>query len=614
MGTFTPSNETSNSISLSWDYRSDIVPGMVQTVTIVQTAPNGATTTHNQTPPAAMGGPDPFSSLLPNTMYSYQLTISYMDENGFPQEAMGQTSAWTLASAPPPPPPPPPPKHATPPTNVQATAASYDTARISWGAASDFTGYNVTRVTGATSATSQIASNLSGTTTDDTISPPPPADAMFSYVVEAYNPPPGTSASATSNFITMPLQVLAIVPSSNSVVGGQPFTFAISLSGATPSPGTVVDVAASAQSLVIVHNTVPAPTGVSQLQGLVASTVAVAQSTPVTLTASLNGATVETTVKLTPLAPEAVSFTMDPIVGGASTTGYVTMNAPAPNYISIPLSSSSSSATLVGVPASGVPVQISQTQSETFSITTQPVASPTSVTITATYNGFIAYSSLGLLPLQLAGFTLSLNNVLGGKDVTGTVTLSGVAPHTAAIALGMVPLAIADLVGPAPTVAAGQTSANFTLVGVPIGGGGVPRTVTITAAYGGVSQTQTLTVKTALPTPITLASLSLYPTTIPGGGSVDGTVTLDSPAPSGGLEVGLSATIGGGPVGIVGQPHQPPATSDLASTPASVTVPKGRTSATFTVRTKSIENYSSPQYVTVQASATTVHYALLTLT
>jgi hypothetical protein len=598
MGSFTAYGETSSSVSLEWDYAADIGTGVVQSVTIVE-----GTRTHDEQVVAA--GNDVFGSLSANTSYSFALTIIYVDENQDQQSLTAQISAQTLAS-----PTPPPTKHATAPTNVQATAESYHTARIGWGAASDFTSYNVTRMAAGTNAMALIASNLSATTASDTISPTPPAGAMFSYSVEAYNPPPGTSASANSNSIAMPLQVLAIVPSSNSVVGGQPFTFSISLSGATPAPGAMVDLEASKPAQVMVQNTYPAPAGVSQLQGLAANTVAVAQSTPVTLTASLNGATVETTVTVTPLAPATVSIAVDPIIGGASTTGYVTMNAPAPSNISIPLSSS---AALVGVPAS-VPVQINQMQSETFSITTQPVASPTSVTITATYNGFTADSSLGLLPLQLAGFTLSSNNVLGGKDVTGTVTLSGAAPHTAAIALGMVPLAIADLVGPAPTVAAGQMSANFTLVGVPIGGGGAPRTVTITAAYGGVSQTQTLTVKTALPTPIAVASLSLYPTTIPGGGSVDGTVTLDSPAPSGGLEVGLSATVGGGLAGVVGQPHQPPATSDLASTPASVTVPKGRTSATFTVRTKSIQNFSSPQYVTIQASATTVHYALLTLT
>ena len=68
---------------------------------------------------------------------------------------------------------------------------------------------------------------------------------------------------------------------------------------------------------------------------------------------------------------------------------------------------------------------------------------------------------------------------------------------------------------------------------------------------------------------LTLASLTLNPTTVQDGGTSQGTVTLSAAAPSGGVVVGLSSN------------------SSFALVPANVTVPAGATSATFTVRTKS---------------------------
>lgn len=62
----------------------------------------------------------------------------------------------------------------------------------------------------------------------------------------------------------------------------------------------------------------------------------------------------------------------------------------------------------------------------------------------------------------------------------------------------------------------------------------------------------------------TITNLTLNPTTITGGNTSTGTVTLSSPAGSGGASVGLSSSNTG-----------------AATVPASVTVPQGQTSATF---------------------------------
>src|SRR5467141_383505 len=67
-----------------------------------------------------------------------------------------------------------------------------------------------------------------------------------------------------------------------------------------------------------------------------------------------------------------------------------------------------------------------------------------------------------------------------------------------------------------------------------------------------------------------LSSLSLNPTSVTGGNSSTGTVTLSGAAPAGGAQVGLSSNNG------------------AASVPSSVAVPAGATSATFTVSTSPV--------------------------
>src|SRR5712692_870155 len=81
------------------------------------------------------------------------------------------------------------------------------------------------------------------------------------------------------------------------------------------------------------------------------------------------------------------------------------------------------------------------------------------------------------------------------------------------------------------------------------------------------------------PGSLTLSSVGLNPTSVTGGSSSTGTVTLDGPAPSYGAVVSLSSSASAGTV------------------PASVTVASGATSATFTVSTSAV-TASTPVTVT----------------
>jgi hypothetical protein len=74
------------------------------------------------------------------------------------------------------------------------------------------------------------------------------------------------------------------------------------------------------------------------------------------------------------------------------------------------------------------------------------------------------------------------------------------------------------------------------------------------------------------PTPsATLAAISLNPTSVAGGGTVQGTATLTENAPSGGAVVSLSS-----------------GNTTVATVPASVNVPSGARAATFTVSTSPV--------------------------
>jgi hypothetical protein len=168
--------------------------------------------------------------------------------------------------------------------------------------------------------------------------------------------------------------------------------------------------------------------------------------------------------------------------------------------------------------------------------------------------------------LSLSSLTLSPTTAIGGaQSSTGTVTLSGPAPSRGALVTLSSSNTAAARVPSSVTVAAGATSATFTVSSSAVT---ASTAVTISAAYGVVTRTASITVAPAPPPPATLSSLTLNPTSVIGGLQTStGIVALSAPAPAGGATVMLSSSNG------------------AARVPSSVFVPAGATSATFTVNT-----------------------------
>ncbi|MGA8890149.1 MAG: hypothetical protein WB493_01180, partial [Anaeromyxobacteraceae bacterium] len=167
--------------------------------------------------------------------------------------------------------------------------------------------------------------------------------------------------------------------------------------------------------------------------------------------------------------------------------------------------------------------------------------------------------------------------VQGGAPSTGTVTLTAAAPSGGAAVTLSSTLAAAS-VPASVTVAAGASSATFSVATTAVASAA---SATVTASYGGATRTATLALTPPPPPPVTLASLTVDPPEVQGGGMATGTAMLSGPAPAGGVQVALSSS------------------SAAATVPLAVAVTAGSTTATFTVTT-SVVTTSTP--VTLTAS------------
>ena len=312
--------------------------------------------------------------------------------------------------------------------------------------------------------------------------------------------------------------------------------------------------------------TVTIPAGVSGT-GFSIQTSPVSTTTVANVTASAAGVTQTWKVTITP-GPAPTSLLVRPMSTTTNGSQGVVTAAEGAGHDEI-MQVESSEPALAAVPdtvtvfaGSGVGF---------FDIATTAVSAPTAVTISVTGGGTTLSKILTLYPSlpPLTSMTVSPSSVAGGASATGTVRLGGPAPpNGVAINLASnqplsasVPLSV--------TVPGGATSATFAITTFP-GGTTTPQ---LSAAMNGTFVFGAITVTEGAPPPppsASLSTVSVSPSSVTGGSSSTGTVTLSGAAPSGGAVVSLSDN------------------SASTSVPASVTVPAGSSSATFTVTTSSV--------------------------
>jgi thermitase len=175
------------------------------------------------------------------------------------------------------------------------------------------------------------------------------------------------------------------------------------------------------------------------------------------------------------------------------------------------------------------------------------------------YKALLAAGAAAVTPTPVS-LTFDWNPIRGGNIVTGRITLSDPAPVGGTI----VTLATSNTeyatVPSSVTVPAGSSTATFAIATQPVN---AVVNVDITATSGGRSTTARLQVWPAAP-----EELTLNPNPIRGGNLATATVVLNGRATTGGLVLSLSSS-----------------DTSLATVPATVTVPGGACSVTFTVTT-----------------------------
>jgi hypothetical protein len=196
--------------------------------------------------------------------------------------------------------------------------------------------------------------------------------------------------------------------------------------------------------------------------------------------------------------------------------------------------------------------------------------------------GTVDLQSVHLSPVSITeGSITTLNTVvLSAPAPTGGVTVSLSSSNMAAAS---VPASV--------LVPAGATSARFTIHG---GSVAANTAVTIKAFCLGISKTAALTV-TVAGVDVGVLSVSLTPSSVTGGASATGVVTLTGAAPAGGLPIVLSSS-----------------NTLAASVPGSVTIAAGAKSATFAITSKQQAVDSSTQ-IGASDGTTSVHATLSVL-
>src|SRR3989441_1086969 len=354
-----------------------------------------------------------------------------------------------------------------------------------------------------------------------------------------------------------PLTSVAVNPS--SVTEGNPSTGTVVLNAPAPVGGVTVALQSNDLSVATVPASLTVPAGASSANFTI-STGAANVPKGVTISAAFDDATRSVILVVTPATIFCcVNLTQFNVIGGTPSTGWVILSDAAPEG-GVTVALSSSNPAVATVPVS-VAVQAGYTGAN-FTVSTSVVATSTSVTISGTYSGVTRSAVLTVVPAAaLSSLSLS-STATGGTSLAGELMLNATAPAGGAVvtlssrhpAVAAVPASV--------TVAAGTMAQLFTVSTSVVA---TSTAVTISGAYGGVTKSAVLTVT---PPPPSVSSVSLNPASVIGGTASTGTVTLSAAAPAGGAAVALSSS-----------------NPAIATVPASVTVPAGATSATFTAST-----------------------------
>lgn len=277
--------------------------------------------------------------------------------------------------------------------------------------------------------------------------------------------------------------------------------------------------------------------------------------------------------KPSPWALSSVTLNPTSVAPGATSQGTVTLAGPAPAK-GVTITFLSTNTSLAPSPA-GITIPAGN-KTGTFTVTTNAAAAltvPTSMGIWASDSSISKFASLTVVPVVKLS-SISVTPVQGGLSTNGTVSLN-IPAQTGGALVTLTSAHPAEVALPATvTIPQGSSSAVFTVTTTPVK---TSVSIPVSAAYDGVTVKGVATLN---PAPVVaLGSISVIP--VQGGSPFQGTVFLTNPARGAGVTVHLFSS-----------------STALATVPATVLVPAGSMTATFTGTTVIVK---SDRSVTISA-------------
>jgi hypothetical protein len=389
-------------------------------------------------------------------------------------------------------------------------------------------------------------------------------EASFNVTTQAVTAQKDVTITATASGVSASgtLTIRPIVPSTldatpSSGTGGFTSTAKLTITDPAPAGGLVIPITSN-NSAVKVPNAVSVAAGKNSVSFSI-TTIKVSSDQTATVTATLNGASVTTSITAKLAAPADITFTPSSVGGGSTVTGTLLLTSPAPaGGLAVSLTSGNA---VVKVPAS-VTVAAGA-NSATFVATTSPVGQETSVSIMATAAGVSEFGVLVVTPAKPSSIAFLPGSSLGGKPSTATLTLSGVAP-VGGLTVQLRSLTPSVVSVPASVlVPAGKNVVTFVAGTTSVLQSAI---VTVEATANGYTASGTLTVR-----PVIVSKVVLTPATVVGGIASKGAITLSDPAPTGGVTVTVSSS-----------------DPSVTVSPVSQVVALGKTAAAFTASTVAV--------------------------
>ncbi len=388
----------------------------------------------------------------------------------------------------------------------------------------------------------------------------------------------GITRTATLTLADAELASLSISPSSvrNNITSGAA-TGTITLNGAAGS-NIVISLSNSAPDAYLGSTSLTIPQGATSGTFTIYTSLRSITPATVTITATHGAVTRQATITVTP--PWITTLSLSPFapVGGDPSTATATLNGPAPLNAVYSVMFTSSNTSLVATPQ---PIAYSNSTTGQTTILTNPVSTSTPVTVTARDSTGISTSqTITLQPatVTLSSLTLSVSSIVGSNKLTGTVTLTNVAPSGGILVELKTTNASLAYPGLVVLVPAGSRTATFNVATFVTA---TTATATISAVHSATTKSVALSVQKSTSANYVVV-LGLASQQVAGGTSTTGTVALNTNATKN-TSVSLTSS-----------------STAAASVPSSVTVSKGSSQATFTVNSL---NVAAPADVTITASA-----------